>query len=297
MLKIQLPNFYQYEHLYILNILFTNYLGLNYEVGFYENNHIKITKVNSSDKPLNITINSFFFSELRNYNKNFNSISNLSLANWTPLDDGIEVDLTKPSIPVLYGSPGVVKKSNHIHLNLDIFGSVFFMLTRYEELVIKERDQHDRFLAHLSHAYKNGYLNRPLVDEYVEILKQCMKMLWPDLKFKKKEFSIHVSHDVDQVSRYQTRSNVYQYLRAIGGDLSRGYIKDLMYSPLSYFHNQENFSTSDPYNTFDWLMDISDDNNLKSTFNFICGKSSKCNADYDIEDNKIKNLIRQIHER
>ena len=165
------------------------------------------------------------------------------------------------------------------------------------ELVVKERDQHDRFSAYFSHAYKNNYLNRPLVDEYVEILKQCMKMLWPDLKFKERKFSIHVSHDVDQVSRYQTRSNVYQYLRAIGGDLSRGYIKDLMYSPLSYFHNQENISTSDPYNTFDWLMNISEVNNLKSTFNFICGKSSKCNADYDIEDNKIKNLIRKIHHR
>ena len=100
MLKIQLPNFFQNEHLYILNILFTNYLGLNYEVEFYENNHIKITKVNTSDEPLNITINSFFFSELRNYIKNFNFISNLTMDNWTPLDDGIEAKLTEPSIPV-----------------------------------------------------------------------------------------------------------------------------------------------------------------------------------------------------
>jgi len=124
-----------------------------------------------------------------------------------------------------------------------------------------------------------------------------MKMLWPDLKFKERQFCIQVSHDVDQVSRYQTRSNFYQYLRAIGGDLSRGFIKDLIYSPISYFHNQENISISDPYNTFDWLMDISDDNNLKSTFNFICGKSSKFNADHSIEDNKVKNLIRKIHDR
>jgi hypothetical protein len=54
-----------------------------------------------------------------------------------------------PSIPILYGSPGIVKNNNHLHLNLDIFGSAFFMLTRYEELVIKDRDQHDRFLHFL----------------------------------------------------------------------------------------------------------------------------------------------------
>jgi hypothetical protein len=122
------------------------------------------------------------------------------------------------------------------------------------------------------------------VDEYVEILKKCLKMLWPDLKFKERKFSINVSHDVDQLSRYQTRKNLYQYLRAMGGDLMRGFIKDLIYSPLSYFNKNIELNAHDPYNTFDWLMDISDKNNLKSTFNFICGKSSNYNADYDIED-------------
>jgi hypothetical protein len=151
--------------------------------------------------------------------------------------------------------------------------------------------------SYLSHAYKNNYLNRPLVDEYVEILKECMRMLWPDLKFKERKFSTNVSHDVDQVSRYQARKNFYQYLRAIGGDLSRGYIKNLIYSPLSFFNNKDEISSYDPYNTFDWLMDISEENNIKSTFNFICGKSSKNNVDYHIEDNRIKNIIRKIHDR
>ena len=294
MLRIYVPDYMMHEGKYVINIILKDFLGLNFKIETCRSDNIIITKYAKSKK---IEINNNFFIKAK---KNFLKSKLIPIAHmktWVPSYDGIMTNLTEPSIPVLFGSPGIVEDEGHLTLNLDIFGSVFFMLTRYEELFVKERDQHDRFSAHLSHAYKNNYLNRPLVDEYVEILKQCMKMLWPDLKFKERQFCIHVSHDVDQVSRYQTRSNVYQYLRAIGGDLSRGYIKDLMYSPISYFHNQENISTSDPYNTFDWLMNISDDNNLKSTFNFICGKSSKYNADYDIEDNKIKNLIRQIHER
>ena len=44
-------------------------------------------------------------------------------------------------------------------------------------------------------------------------------------------------------------------------------------------------------------MDISDSNNIKSTFNFICGKSNSYNADYDIESLIIQNLIKKINDR
>lgn len=295
-LLIKIPNICKNEQIYSLDILLGEFLGLDFKVEAYENDVIEITKANQFGKIFKLTLNtSFFYSAKKNFLK-VESMPILPLTYWTPADDGINANLTEPSIPVLYGSPGIIKNKNHIHLNLDIFGSAFFMLSRYEEVITKDQDGHGRFPAYLCHAYKNNYLNRPLVDEYVDILRECMKMLWPDLKFIERKFGIQVSHDVDQVSRYQNRNNFYEYLRTIGGDLSRGYIKNLIYSPLSYFNNKDEISSYDPYNTFDWLMDISEDNNIKSSFNFICGKSSKNNANYHIEDNRIKNLIRKIHD-
>ena len=294
MLEIKIPNICQNEQLYVINILLKEFLGIDFKVEVYEGNNIEITKIDNFSK---LILNaSFFYKPMQGWLQH-QSMPVLPLEIWVPENDGIKANLTDPRIPILYGSPGLVKKNNHLHLNLDIFGSAFFMLTRYEELVIKDRDQHDRFSAYSSHAYKNGYLNRPLVDEYVEILKKCLTVLWPDLKFKEREFSINVSHDVDQLSRYQTKKNLYQYLRAMGGDLMRGFIKDFIYFPLSYFNKNIELNAHDPYNTFDWLMDTSESNNIKSTFNFICGKSSNYNADYDIEDIKIKNLIKKINDR
>ena len=46
------------------------------------------------------------------------------------------------------------------------------MLSRYEELIIKERDIHNRFPAYLSIAKQNGFLDRPLIDEYIIVLKK-----------------------------------------------------------------------------------------------------------------------------
>ena len=53
------------------------------------------------------------------------------------------------------------------------------MLSRYEEAVLLDRDDHDRFPATASIAYKTGFLDRPIIDEYVEILWVAMKRVWP----------------------------------------------------------------------------------------------------------------------
>ena len=97
-----------------------------------------------------------FFFQANNHWLKPKSLPVLPLKTWMFLNDDTEVNLVESGIPILYGSPGFIKNGDDIHLNLDIFGSIFFMLTRYEELVVKERDQHDRFSAYFSHAYKNN---------------------------------------------------------------------------------------------------------------------------------------------
>lgn len=75
-----------------------------------------------------------------------------------------------------------------VKLGLDIFGSAFFMLTRYEEVVKSVKDEHERFQARASLAYQEGFLERPIVNEYLEILWWSMKRLWPNLERKKESF-------------------------------------------------------------------------------------------------------------
>ena len=50
------------------------------------------------------------------------------------------------------------------------------------------------------------------------------------------------------------------------------------------FATQKELVTADPYNTFDWLMDVSEENNLQSAFYFICGRTDATHdADYELE--------------
>ncbi len=104
------------------------------------------------------------------------------LREFDPAASGLrDVDLEAP-LPVLFGRPEIEVSEHEIRCGIDILGAIFFMLSRFEEVVLPDRDKHDRFPATASLAWNGGFLYRPIVDEYVEVLWAMMKRLWPDAK-------------------------------------------------------------------------------------------------------------------
>jgi hypothetical protein len=53
------------------------------------------------------------------------------------------------------------------------------MLARYKEVARSDRDEHDRFPAAASLTHQEGFFERPIVNEYLEILWSCVKRLLP----------------------------------------------------------------------------------------------------------------------
>jgi hypothetical protein len=101
---------------------------------------------------------------------------------------------------------------------VDIVAAAFFMLSRWEETVVPIRDPHDRFPATASVAYRQGFLDRPIVDEYALILREWLKVVLPGWKPKPCVFSVKLSHDIDHIYQFQ---NWYAAVYTVGGDLLR----------------------------------------------------------------------------
>lgn len=165
-------------------------------------------------------------------------------------------------------------------------------------LKLNDLDNHGRFPAIHSHAYKHGYLERPAADEWLHVLGQVIKKQWPQVELKQHEFSMKVSHDVDSPSRYGFGS-ITNILKRMAGDvIKRGDIKGAMIAPWGRLNSAQKLHPADPFNTtFDWLMDVSEANNLTSAFYFICGRTSKLDASYEPEHPAIRELMRRIHQR
>jgi hypothetical protein len=202
------------------------------------------------------------------------------------------VPLVNPKVPVIFGKlqDASVKKS---YIPLDILGSSFFMFSRYEELVVPERDMHGRFPASASLAFQNGFLERPIINEYIEILWAYMHRLWPGLNRKPRSFRILPSHDIDIPFQYLLKS-LWKILLKSGGDIY--YRKSMRMAANSMINwvNVKYGTQLDPYNTFDWILQITEKAGLKAVFNFMSGGRLPLDYYYSIKNKNIQDLLKNI---
>lgn len=211
----------------------------------------------------------------------------------------------QPALPGALPAPGaaqlptplIIPAAHGWHIGYDILGLTYWMLTRQEEVGRTDLDSHGRFPAINSHAYRCDYLERPIVDEWLHLLGQVIAKTWPGMALTRHQFSMKVSHDVDAPSRYGFAS-AKGLLRAMAGDvLKRGDIKNALCAPWIRLNTRDGLHPGDPFNTFEWIMDLSDQHGLTSAFYFICGRTSGMDADYEPEHPAIRALMRRIHER
>lgn len=95
-----------------------------------------------------------------------------------------------------------VLEDGSVVFHTDLIAATVFMLSRWEEIFVGERDLHNRFPATASVAYKQKFLDRPIIDEYAQILRAWLKHLRPDWQPNRSQFSVKLSHDVDTIKQY-----------------------------------------------------------------------------------------------
>jgi hypothetical protein len=298
MLKIKIPNVCEIEQRYLLDVLLGDFLGLTFEVEIYEGDVIKIMRSSNLNNDYKITLDASFFHKAQQDWLNPKSMPVLPLQTWIPEDDGIQANLVTPVIPIIYGSPGLVKNGKHIHLNLDIFGSIFFMLSRYEEVITKDRDKHDRFPSWASVAYKANFLDRPIVNEYLEILWDCLSTLWTDLKRKKRQANNLITCDVDlpfDPALYSLKLSIKKTLKLL--------IKDKR--PISafkvvlfYLAFKIGLEIKDVYReAISWIMDVNESVGNSVNFYFIVQNTSRLDTTENFDSYKMRSLFLEIYNR
>ena len=197
------------------------------------------------------------------------------------------------SIPV----PLIERRNENYAIHYDILGLIYWMLTRIEEIGRTDLDAHNRFPATSSHAYKHGYLERPIVDEWLHVLGQVIQRQWPCLELKKHFFDMKVSHDVDTPSKYGFLS-FNKLIRNMAHNVVKKHdLRGAFLAPWVRINTTKQLHSSDPYNTFHWIMDLSERQGLRNAFYFICGHTDPHDADYRIDHPAIRSLMRKIHQR
>jgi hypothetical protein len=199
-------------------------------------------------------------------------------------------------LPVLFGdrkaTEQVESRGGEVHVNIDLFGSIYFMLTRLEELVIRARDEHGRLPDEESLLVKAGIDELPLADAYVELLWTALTRAWPRLVRRVPRYSVHLSHDVDRPTSYGER--LWLRVQGFGGDLAKRHDPVLAARRLGSMIPSDYRRSLDPYDTFESLMRVSERHGLRSAFYFMADRNRrKGDHPYSLGDRPIPAVMRR----
>lgn len=122
--------------------------------------------------------------------------------------------------------------------DLNDLGKCFYALSRYEEYLPFNADQHGRFSG------RNRVYKEPFVDEWILGFQKKLKEKYPQLNFKKRKFELVLTCDVDQAWQYKHKG----FNRTFGA-----YFKELLKGNWKEFNNRRAVISGrkeDPFDTF-----------------------------------------------
>ncbi|MDD4209690.1 MAG: polysaccharide deacetylase family protein [Bacteroidales bacterium] len=172
----------------------------------------------------------------------------------------------------------------------DIFAACFYFLSRYEEYLPNETDEHDRYKAENSFAFQHNLLQKALVDRWVNYFSHIIKQHFPDEKMKKNEFRFIPTYDIDLAFLYKNKG-LCLTLAGMGKQLIKREWKAIKNRLDSIFGK-----TPDPYDTFDYLEKLHQQYNLQTLFFILFASRSRYDKNNFINNKKFIALIQRLEQ-
>lgn len=170
----------------------------------------------------------------------------------------------------------------------DLFAAVFYMVSRYEEYLPFERDKHGRFQPEHSLAFKNNFLDKPVVHYWVEELKDRLMLRYPSFSFPKKKFRFISTIDVDNGYAFKGK-NVLKMMGAAIRDIIKGDI-GLATQRIQVVLGLQ----KDPYDQYTLHKKIKTKYKIPLRYFILSGQPSSYDHNLPPYNNAFKDLVKRI---
>lgn len=170
----------------------------------------------------------------------------------------------------------------------DIFAASFYMLSRYEEYLPYVKDEHGRYTAEESLAFKNDFLTIPVVDIWCQKFLKIILERFPDVVPEKREFVYKPIINIPVAYAYKKRG----ILRTLGG-----FATDVVRFKFSRFI--ERFAVllgmrDDPFNNFETFIALHKEYKAKAYYFFQLGDYASNDHNISIYKNVFIRLIKNV---
>ncbi|MCX6226158.1 MAG: polysaccharide deacetylase family protein [Bacteroidia bacterium] len=172
-------------------------------------------------------------------------------------------------------------------LSFDIFSAIFFFVSRYEEYLPFEPDEHHRFRSTESLAFHLGIVENPIVNQWVIEFKEIL-LSWfgESVACKEPEYQFIPTIDIDNAWAYAHKG----LMRSLGGlwkDRRDMEARNFRYQVLR--DNQP-----DPYNTYELLNRFHSESKVHPIWFFLVASYGHYDKNISPHNIHFQNLIRQI---
>jgi hypothetical protein len=173
-------------------------------------------------------------------------------------------------------------------LNYDVFATVFYFATFYQEYLPFEADKHQRFQAEYSLLYKNNLLHTPYLNHLIQDFAVALKKTFPQLELKKRIFNFLSTIDIDNAYAYANKG----FKRNIGGfiiDASKLQLSKINKRLASVLN-----SDKDPYNTFNVINALSEKTKTTLQYFVLIGDYAKFDKNPHHTNKEFQKLLQSL---
>jgi hypothetical protein len=256
---------------YIFNLIFRDILGIEYEL---TNNSEYFTQSSSPKLSYSSSalVDELFFQSTPLLFEKGISHQNISVFHWN-------------STKAFYST------SPASAFSFDPFAASFYLVSRYEEYLPNKRDSLNRYDETGSLAYKNNFLQKPIINIWANKIKQTIAQRYPGFPFPKKKYQYISTIDIDNAFAYKHKG----FTRTAGG-----FAKDIL--KLNVKNSISRLSTllgmkQDAYDTYDELSRIQNKYQFPSIYFFLLGDFADKDKNLPASSKQFQSLIKSISQK
>ena len=186
------------------------------------------------------------------------------------------------------GLKGFFPTGKNSQFGFDLFAASFYLVSRYEEYLPFTADRFGRFPAKESLAFQNGFLEEPVINLWAQRLKKILLDKYPDLKVSPRTFHYVPTFDVDSAYAF----NYKGVFRILGG-----FVRCLIDQDIPQFKQRLRVllgREKDPYDTFDWILELQKKYQLNPKFFFLVGDYGEFDKNIPLTVNEFKYLVKSM---
>lgn len=173
-------------------------------------------------------------------------------------------------------------------LPFDLFSGIFYLISRYEEYLPFKGDRYGRFEAAESMAFRNHFLEEPLVDIWLKQFVALLKEKHPAIIIPNQSFQFQPTMDVDQPWAYVNNGWLRNIKKFLGHTFRLEYrqVWDQMRTLSGRIH--------DCFDTYGYVEELETKYGLRCPYFFLSGNRSKFDTNFALKSLAFQNLIRTM---